>query len=1577
MPRTYADHVVGYAQAGWPCILPVPAASKFPPPTGFTGADGRNTDPLTLVEFATTRPYDSIALRMPEGVIGIDVDEYDKVSVDDAGAQHVVPKRGSATLAACIEKWGPLPATWSSTARGDETGPGVSRIMFFRAPVRRYAAQLGSDVEVIQRHHRYVVVAPSPNPHAGGALYRWYRPDGSPALPDEIPSPAALAELPAAWAVGLSEGASEQGPASAAPASGHHLLNQLLEDIRIECAEITSVRLTALDELNSAEAGSRHDTLSKRIYQLVQLAASGHSGSSYAIEALRIAWSSATAGEAREREFHDMLTTAARKAVTLVGENQVPRDPCIFAEGFEVPGAAPAAQDGQPIEAIEPARWFFPREIIGTHAFDPAANLDQPLAQAVLERTYPLLRFAYDTRGWLLRVPDRWELHGDLTNRAATLVAGLLPIGDPTSEKGSDEEERSKRRARFNTNAGRSAIAKTAAALVEGGMHPCSVRLADLDAEPTMLWAGGLPWDLTSCRLDAPMETWLARVDPATPHLQTAAMQPELRPTPLWDAFLAAVWPDPEIRAWALRVLSVTLTGYADKALPILVGDRDRGKTQVVTLLMSVLGSYAHAADPRLLGAEGAKAHQAIVFALKGRRLSFIDEGPREGKFAAERLKQLTGGGELTANQMNQNPITFRPTHTLVLTTNDEPVLTDAAVRSRVRLIPCEGDPAQVIAARAAIGHTSSPAWRAEAPGVLAKMMTEAGAWLAAPQTASTEAAPERIRYLAEHLSAEQDPVRTWLEEETEPFEAGTPSRELYGNFVAGCVQANMRRDTIPTETAWGKTLTRLGFPSVRTNRSKRRQLRIRQGGLWIDGGAGLTPESAGLVPGPHTNPAPTFSQVTPQVFEFGAGCAGFEERNTHIHAPAQAHEALTTTQAQPGTANTEISSLTCENVAVPGSADPARDQTLPFEVDTAPQAPPKPKREQSESAKAKAAETRAAKRMAAIAEAAGETYQLPAGVLRNSTITELSTDQAAQLLATLKREPLTVDVEHTGFPVGHRHYALRTVQLGDENFAIVLDPHDDAQRAVIRHALATAPVLHAHSATADLIPLSHADLLEHGIDEAWSRMHDTVIPAKLADPESTGSDPSLKKLAPAVLGEAATSPAADEARKALFKAGKWLTDTEPTTEPERSGWAQVDPGCATMLRYAACDVLDDAALARRLPPVEPELLERERIAQRMVARVADIGIQLDGAHVDRLRAEQRAKLEDAATRLHTYGVENAGSDQQVGAVAVALGARLPLTPTGRVSVAKGALEQYDGIEGPLGGFVRARLDYQKAETALGLFLEPYHQLVANGDGRARPTVYTMQARTGRMSAVRPNIQQLPREGGFRACFNADPGHLLISADFSGVELRVAAALSQDPHLLEILAQDRDLHGEAAAQVFGVDPATGKAPKARRYKVKSGVFGWLYGGRAPTLSGQMGVTPAVAQQLIDTLGNMLPGLVAWTEMTKNSVQAGHTQFRAYNGRTIHMPVKAPHAAPNYCIQGSARELLIDALLRWRETRWGNAVLFPVHDELVVQVPEADAEEATAALAACMATELYGVPIVAEASEPAFAWQDSA
>ncbi|WP_134740010.1 DNA polymerase [Nocardioides sp. 503] len=1581
-PRTFAEHVADYALAGWPCILPVPAATKTPPPVGFTGADGRDTGPMDLVDWVAHFPHHSIALRMPEDVIGIDVDQYLKGTVQ---------KHGAETLGHFLQRWGPLPATWSSTAR--EPG-GPSRIYFFRVPVRRYATKLDtgttSDVEIIQRHHRYAVVAPSPHKGAGQP-YAWYDPTG--AVSDKPPKPDEFPDLPPAWVEGLTEGATLAGPAAADRSSGEALLDQLLDDWRPECADITSARLQAADELTRADAGSRHDTMTARVHHLVQLAAGGHTGVAHAVLELRDAWATLTAGEDRGEELERMLLTSARKAVTVVGQVQVPSDPCLMmADGFPLPPLAPGDPgEGDPeLQIVEPPRWAGVRQVIGAHAFDPNAGLDQPLAEAVLGRTFPALRYAYDSDGWLLRAPQRWELHKRLSPWAVAQVAPLMPVGDPTAEKGTDPFERAKRRARFMTAAGAGAVAKMIDSLVAGGMHPVALALADLDSDPEVLWAGGMPWSLRAS-LEGPT---LALVDPATPHLHTAGVTPEKRPTPLWDAFLAAVWPDPEIRAWAVRVLAIALTGYADRALPILIGETGRGKTQVIHLLMSVLGSYAHAADSRLLTPAGENAHASIVFALKGRRLSFIDEGPREGRVAQERLKQLTGGGELTANQMNQNPITFRPSHTLVLTTNDEPPLTDPAVRSRSRLIPCEGDPEAIRLARAAIGHVSSTAWRTEAPGVLATMMAEAAAWLAGPSTGLVTAAPESIRYLAENIGAEQDPISTWVAEETEPFEPGTSSSELYQAFVASCRRNGMRPDTVPSVTKWGKVLTRLGYLPVHSRNGKARQLRVRSGGFLPGMGpvtgsdeatrhappapaAGRAPETPisvdsgpsdestgpvhsstggavtgcdGLVTGSETNPSQTFPQVNPNESVIGDGCDGFEQFPTYMQASAQAHKAATGKSLQPVT------------------------QSVDDVLEGMPKPPAKPMRERSAEATAKAAALREEKRLAAIAEAAGAAVTLPAVLTRDGAIRECGTAEADLLLATITGEAgdgaLTVDVEHTGYPVGHELFRLRTVQLGNEHLALVLDPHAADQADVVRRHLAAARALHAHSATADLVPLVDAGLAD--AEDVWAKMLDTGILAKLSDPASAGNDADLKSLSKAVLRDQALSAPADEARKALFKAGKWLTDTEVTTPIERSGWAQVDHGTETMVRYDGSDVLDCAAIARSIERPALEVLERERAVQRMTARVSHRGIRLDGDHVHRLHAEHTEARARHAEHVRSYGIDNPGSNDQVGAALIGLGAPLPRTKTGKPSVAAGVLDPMKDAEGDVGDLVRAVLDYRHHNTALVLLLEPYRELVTRGDGRARPTIFTLGADTGRMSSSRPNVQQVSREGGMRACFTADPGHLLVSADFAGVELRVAAALSQDAGLAALMSDaDRDLHWEVARLAFGP-----QATKAQRYAVKRGVFGRIYGGGVAAVAAGVGVTHPVAQSVIDAMDALTPGLTEWSRMVREGVESGRTQFPAYSGRTIHLPTRAPHAAPNYCIQGTARELLVDALLRWRETRWGEATLFPVHDELVVVVPEDEAEAATEALVACMTTELYGVPIIADPSTPTYSWSDS-
>ena len=640
MRGPFADSVVDYTRAGWPCVIPVPTTNKYPPPAGFTGATGRNTEPLQLVTWSETHGAHSVALRMPDGVIGLDVDHYVKGTVD---------KRGGNELTALETRWGPLPATWCSTARGTPEGSGPSRILFYRVPAGRYATKLGEAIDVIQRHHRYAVVWPSPHPSAGG-LYRWYGPDGL--LTDSVPKPDELPELPTTWIAGLAAGATNAGPDAADEAHGHDMLTVLLADNRPACAEVANAHAQALMLLTGASTGGRHDTATERTHHLVQLGAAGHPGVGPALADLATAWEDLTAGEDREDEFDRMLLTSARKAVTVVGDRPVTSDPCLVV-GAE-PMAAPAPVDNrpgaEPPTPIEPPRQLHPLEIIGVHPFDPRGQLDQIMAAAVLTRTQPILRYAHDAHTWMLRGPEVWETRAELAEWAVALLADRMPVGSPDGEKGSQERDQAERRKRFMTASTARGFAAKMRALVAGGVHPSSLKIVDLDREPWLLWAGGLGWDLRAS-LDRPT---VAQIDPATPHRHAAGVAPDVRPTPLWDAFTAAVWPDPELRAWALRVLSITFTGYSDKALPILVGEPDRGKTQVVALLMSVLGTYAHAADPRLLGGADKAAFCRDIGAdhvINYREQDFVAEvAAVTGKKGVDVVLDMVGGDYIEKN---------------------------------------------------------------------------------------------------------------------------------------------------------------------------------------------------------------------------------------------------------------------------------------------------------------------------------------------------------------------------------------------------------------------------------------------------------------------------------------------------------------------------------------------------------------------------------------------------------------------------------------------------------------------------------------------------------------------------------------------------------------------------------------------------------------------------------------------------------------------------------------------------------------------------------------------------------------
>lgn len=587
-----------------------------------------------------------------------------------------------------------------------------------------------------------------------------------------------------------------------------------------------------------------------------------------------------------------------------------------------------------------------------------------------------------------------------------------------------------------------------------------------------------------------------------------------------------------------------------------------------------------------------------------------------------------------------------------------------------------------------------------------------------------------------------------------------------------------------------------------------------------------------------------------------------------------------------------------------------------------------------------------------------------------------LSVDDAWQWLSTLNGQTVTVDVETSGYPVGHPHYRLRTIQLGTEAWALVLDADHPLCLGLAGVCLAGAAEVVAHSPTADLVPLEHAGVVDGSI---WGKTTDTAVQAALAPPEhrtSTDDALGLKPLSAVNLSGYAVAPAADKARKARFTAGKWLTNTSADTPPERSGWAQVPAGDPAMTVYAASDVLDTAALHRVLPTPLPALAARERALLAVTARVARRGLLLDPAHLRDVQAAQMAERDAAATELAArFGIREPSRTQVLGQALLDLGADLPTTPTGKPSTRAEVVEALasGGGDDLVAEACQVLLRWRKATKLLSAFLDPWLLQVDRGDGRLRSTIYTLGAvATGRMSSARVNLQQVPRTGGIRGCVVADPGTVFVSADFSSVEVRVAAALSQDPTLMHLVATGGDLHAEVARQTWGAGWT-----KAQRYQAKRAVFGRLYGSGVPGISRSLGITLSEAQRIVDGLDATTPVLSRWSADLSLAVKQRRRLWHDLpSGRRVWFDTDRTFAAGNYSIQSEARELMADALLRWDAGPWAGSTVLPIHDELLVQVPEADAQAATDHLLACMTTTLHGVTIAAEASQPSRRWADS-
>ncbi len=360
-----------------------------------------------------------------------------------------------------------------------------------------------------------------------------------------------------------------------------------------------------------------------------------------------------------------------------------------------------------------------------------------------------------------------------------------------------------------------------------------------------------------------------------------------------------------------------------------------------------------------------------------------------------------------------------------------------------------------------------------------------------------------------------------------------------------------------------------------------------------------------------------------------------------------------------------------------------------------------------------------------------------------------------------------------------------------------------------------------------------------------------------------------------------------------------------------------------------------------------------------VLARMEQAGVKIDTAALAKMSTELEREIAVQAREIQKLaGTEfNIGSPKQLGDV---LFNRLNLPKPvkygkGRtISTAVDVLEAL-AEEHPI---ARKVLDYRQLTKLKSTYVDTLPALINPHTGRLHTTFYQAGTATGRLSSANPNLQNIPIRTelgrGIRAAFIAEPGHVLLTADYSQIELRLLAHFSRDPLLVEAYRRGDDIHTLTASQVFGVPPLMVTSDHRRQAKVVN--FGIVYGLSAFGLSQNLGIEPAEAKLFIANYFEKYKGVRAFIDKTLEEarrdlkVKTLHGRIRPIpdiNSKNFTQRGFAERTAVNTPLQGTAADLIKVAMIRidaaLQERKLKSRMTLQVHDELVFEVPEKEVE----------------------------------
>ncbi|MDB5697154.1 MAG: polymerase [Sphingomonas bacterium] len=422
-------------------------------------------------------------------------------------------------------------------------------------------------------------------------------------------------------------------------------------------------------------------------------------------------------------------------------------------------------------------------------------------------------------------------------------------------------------------------------------------------------------------------------------------------------------------------------------------------------------------------------------------------------------------------------------------------------------------------------------------------------------------------------------------------------------------------------------------------------------------------------------------------------------------------------------------------------------------------------------------------------------------------------------------------------------------------------------------------------------------------------------------------------------------------------------------------GFAEIDLKAAT--RYAAEDADVTMRLWRRFRARLPaegatrvyEMVDRPLVP--VVARMERHGIKVDRARLAGLSAEFAGQIATAEAEVHALaGVAfTIGSPKQLGDI---LFERMGLKggrkgKSGVYSTDVTELERLAREKGEGSEIVRKVLDWRQLTKLKNTYTDALQQEINPATGRVHTSYSLTGAQTGRLSSTEPNLQNIPirTEVGrqIRDAFVAEPGNVILAADYSQIELRLAAHMADVPALRDAFANGDDIHSLTATELFG------EVNRDTRARAKTINFAILYGISRWGLAGRLEVSADEAQAMIDRYFERFPGINRYMAETLEQVrERGYTTtlfgrktwFSRIKSKVQHERQGAERAAINAPIQGTSADIIKRAMVRMEpalaDAGLGHVrMLLQVHDELVFELPEGDVASASPVIERVMAT----------------------